>query len=119
MVLGPNVKHDHHSWGQQVHSLMGTAVEGPDQCVVRFRGKISPDGELSKLDNPVEHIARGVTAGATGHREHATPATEVPDKPAPQALADCRRQPPQDSMEAEAGHDQYQLEQCRSMKLGC
>jgi hypothetical protein len=38
------------SWGQQVRSMMGTAVEGPDQGLVRFRIEIAPDGKLDKLD---------------------------------------------------------------------
>ena len=30
--------------------MMGTAVEGPDQGVVRFRVEIAPDGTLTKLE---------------------------------------------------------------------
>lgn len=45
-----NSKGYRHSWGQQVRSLMGTAVEGPDQGVVRFRIQIAPDGSMVRLD---------------------------------------------------------------------
>lgn len=45
-----NSKGYRHSWGQQVRSLMGTAVEGPDQGVVRFRIEIAPDGSMARLD---------------------------------------------------------------------
>jgi hypothetical protein len=45
-----NSKGYRHSWGQQVRSLMGTAVEGPEQGVVRFRIEIAPDGRLSRVD---------------------------------------------------------------------
>lgn len=45
-----NSKGYRHTWGQQVRSLMGTAVEGPDQGLVRFRLEIAPDGTLTKLE---------------------------------------------------------------------
>ena len=45
-----NSKGYRHSWGQQVRSMMGTAVEGPDQGFVRFRIEIAPDGTLAKLE---------------------------------------------------------------------
>ncbi|MEY4733834.1 MAG: hypothetical protein RLZZ464_1900 [Pseudomonadota bacterium] len=44
-----NSKGYRYNWGQQVRSLMGTAVEGPDQGVVRFRVEIAPDGSLAQL----------------------------------------------------------------------
>lgn len=44
-----NSKGYRHSWGQQVRSMMGTAVEGPDQGMVRFRVEIAPDGRLQSL----------------------------------------------------------------------
>lgn len=59
-----NSKAYRHNWGKQVRSMMGTAVEGPDQGLVRFRVEISPDGKLAKLDtlwstSPVaEQLAR-------------------------------------------------------------
>lgn len=45
-----NSKGYRYGWGQQVRSMMGTAVEGPDQGVVRFRVEIAPNGTLAKLD---------------------------------------------------------------------
>lgn len=45
-----NSKGYRYSWGQQVRSLMGTATEGPEQGVVRFRVEIAPDGTLARLD---------------------------------------------------------------------
>lgn len=45
-----NSKGYRHSWGRQVRSMMGTAVEGPDQGMVRFRVEIAPDGRLSRLE---------------------------------------------------------------------
>jgi hypothetical protein len=45
-----NSKGYRYTWGQQVRSMMGTAVEGPDQGVVRFRVEIAPDGTLAKLE---------------------------------------------------------------------
>ena len=45
-----NSKGYRYTWGQQVRSMMGTAVEGADQGVVRFRVEIAPDGTLAKLE---------------------------------------------------------------------
>ena len=45
-----NSKGYRYSWGQQVRSMMGTAVEGPQQGVVRFRVVIAPSGQLAQLD---------------------------------------------------------------------
>lgn len=59
-----NSKRYRYTWGVHVRSLMGTAVEGPDQGVVRFRVEIAPDGTLSRLEtlwstSPVaERLAR-------------------------------------------------------------
>ena len=59
-----NSKRYRHTWGQQVRSLMGTAVEGADQGVVRFRIEIAPDGTLARLEtlwstsNKAEALAR-------------------------------------------------------------
>jgi TonB family protein len=44
-----NSKRYRYAWGQQVRSMMGTAVEGPDQGVVRLRVEIAPDGRLARL----------------------------------------------------------------------
>lgn len=45
-----NSKGYRYTWGQQVRSMMGTAIEGPDQGMVRFRVEIAPDGSLARLD---------------------------------------------------------------------
>lgn len=45
-----NSKRYRYNWGQQVRSMMGTAVEGADQGVVRFRVEIAPNGSLAKLE---------------------------------------------------------------------
>ncbi len=45
-----NSKGYRYHWGQQVRSMMGTAVEGADQGMVRFRLEIAPDGTLAKLE---------------------------------------------------------------------
>lgn len=45
-----NSKGYRYTWGQQVRSMMGTAVEGSDQGVVRFRVEIAPDGTLARLE---------------------------------------------------------------------
>jgi hypothetical protein len=42
-----NSKRYRHNWSQQVRSMMGTAVEGPEQGMVRFRIEIAPDGTLA------------------------------------------------------------------------
>ena len=45
-----NSKRYRYTWGQQVRSMMGTAVEGPGQGVVRFRIEIAPDGKIAKVE---------------------------------------------------------------------
>jgi TonB family protein len=45
-----NSKRYRYNWGQLVRSMMGTAVEGPQQGLVRFRIEIAPDGELAKVE---------------------------------------------------------------------
>lgn len=45
-----NSKGYRYTWGQQVRSMIGTAVEGPDQGMVRFRIEITPDGRLTRLE---------------------------------------------------------------------
>jgi hypothetical protein len=45
-----NSKGYRHSFGQQVRSLMGTAVEGPDQGHVRFKIEIAPNGVITKVE---------------------------------------------------------------------
>lgn len=45
-----NSKGYRYSWGKQVRSMMGTAIEGPDSGQVRFRVEIAPDGTLAMLE---------------------------------------------------------------------
>ncbi len=45
-----NGKRYRYAWGQQVRSMMGTAVEGPGQGMVRFRIEIAPDGKIAKVE---------------------------------------------------------------------
>ena len=45
-----NSKRYRNAWGQHVRSMMGTAVEGPDQGQVRFRITINPDGSLAQAE---------------------------------------------------------------------
>lgn len=45
-----NSKRYRYNWGQQVRSMMGTAVEGLQQGLVRFRIEIAPDGKLAKVE---------------------------------------------------------------------
>lgn len=58
-----NSKRYRYNWGQLVRSKMGTAVEGLQQGMVRFRIEIAPDGKLAKADvlwstsEPVEKLA--------------------------------------------------------------
>jgi hypothetical protein len=167
-----NSKGYRHTWGQQVRSMMGTAVEGPDQGVVRFRIEVAPDGSLTRLEtlwstSPVaERLAR--QAIGTMPRWPPTPTGQplifektisfspftsddpplykddcLPDppvfsnpfawdgksaraqgqvkpieKPDPQALEDCLKQLPQDSIEAESARDRRLLEQWDFDRLG-
>lgn len=168
-----NSKRYRHNWGQQVRSLMGTAHEGPEQGIVRFRIEIAPDGTLARLDtlwttsavveqrarkavqampplpptpngqvlvfektitfdawtaeapplykndclpDPPQHGNRFVWNG----RSPQGPAAEAPEPPKldPQAYADCLKQLPQDTIEAETADDQRQQVQWASPKLG-
>jgi len=166
-----NSKGYRYSWGQQVRSLMGTAVEGPEQGMVRFRIEIAPDGTLARLQTlwstsaAAEQRARQAIGNLprlpptpTGQPlvfdrtisftpfasdgpplykddclpdppEHgnpfawdgtSTPARAVP-KPAavpdPQALEECLKQLPKDSIEAESARDQRLKEQWDSSRL--
>ena len=45
-----NGKRYRYNWGLQLRSLMGTAVEGENNGVVRFRVTIAPDGTLALLE---------------------------------------------------------------------
>jgi hypothetical protein len=159
-----NSKGYRYSWGQQVRSMMGTAVEGPDQGVVRFRVEIAPDGTLAKLEtlwttsSVAEQLARKaietmppLPATPTGkplifekiisftpYANDGPPSYKddcIPDPPAfrnpfawdgksaqipaeppktetldPQAMEECLRQLPKDSIEAEMARDQRSME---------
>ncbi len=45
-----NSKRYRYNWGQQVRSMMGTAVEGERQGLVRVHIEIAPDGKLAKVE---------------------------------------------------------------------
>ncbi|WP_416546477.1 energy transducer TonB [Limnohabitans sp. DCL3] len=165
-----NSKGYRYSWGQQVRSMMGTAVEGPDQGVVRFRIEIAPDGRLTQLQTlwttsaKAEQLARQAIQnmpplppiptgkplifdktisfspfandGPPIYRDDCLPeppvfrnpfawdgtspqvvAAPTPTTPMdPQALADCLRQLPKDSIEAESARDQRLMDQWGASK---
>ncbi len=167
-----NSKGYRHSWGQQVRSMMGTATEGPDQGVVRFRIEIAPDGHLAKLDtlwstsNKAEQLARHAiermpalpptptgkplifektisftpyaTDGPPSYKDDCLPDTPAFSNPfswdgasaqtrkqqpsAPkldaQAMEECLRQLPKDTLEAEMARDQRIMDQWGSSKTG-
>lgn len=167
-----NSKGYRHAWSQQVRSLMGTAVEGPDQGLVRFRLEIAPDGTLTKLETlwstskVAEQLARKAienmppspptptgrplifekTISFSPFASDGTPTYKddcLPDPPAfrnpfawdgtspqvrvaamplekldPQALEECLKQLPQDTIEGESAQDQRLLDQWGSRKTG-
>ena len=160
-----NSKGYRYTWGQQVRSMMGTAVEGPDQGLVRFRVEIAPDGSLTRLDTlwSTSPVAERLARQAIGNmaRWPSTPTGKplifektisfspfasdgpplyrddcLPDPPVfsnpfawnglsarstaparpiekqdPQAMEDCLKQLPQDSIEAERARDQRVMDQ--------
>ncbi|PUE35508.1 hypothetical protein [Limnohabitans sp. Hippo4] len=159
-----NSKGYRYSWGQQVRSMMGTAVEGPDQGFVRFRIEIAPDGTLAKLETlwttseVAERLARQAiesmpalpptptgkslifektisftpfaSDGPPSYKDDCLPdppvfrnpfawdgkspqvRTEPPktEKLDPEAMEECLRQLPKDSIEAEEASDKRALE---------
>lgn len=167
-----NSKGYRYTWGHQVRSMMGTAVEGPDQGVVRFRVEIAPDGTLAKLETlwttsaVAEQLARKAienmpsspptptgkplvfektisfspfaTDGPPTYKDDCLPAppafrnpfawdgkspqvqveSKPVEKPDPQALEECLKQLPQDTIEAESAQDQRLLDQWGSSKTG-
>jgi TonB family protein len=168
-----NSKGYRHSWGQQVRSMMGTAVEGPDQGEVRFRIEIAPNGTLAQLDTLwstsalAEKLARQAiqnmpplpptptgkplifektisfspfaSDGPPTYKDDCLPDTpafknpfawdgksaQVRTQPPPQALKldeqameECLRQLPKDSLEAEMARDQRLMDQWGSSKTG-
>jgi TonB family protein len=48
--MSRNSKRYRNAWGQQVRSMMGTAVAGPDQGQVRFRITLNPDGSIAQVE---------------------------------------------------------------------
>ncbi len=167
-----NSKGYRYTWGQQVRSMMGTAVEGPDQGMVRFRIEIAPDGRLTRLDTlwstsaVAERLARQAIDSMPqwpptptgkpvifektisfspfasddpplykddcvpdppvfsnpfawdGKSARAQVQAQPIEKPDPQALEDCLKQLPQDSIEAESARDRRLLEQWDFDRLG-
>ncbi len=166
-----NSKGYRHSWGKQVRSMMGTAVEGADQGEVRFRIEIAPNGSivnvetLWKTSDKAEQLARKAmksmpplpptptgkslifekTISFSPFANDDSPIYSndcLPDPPAfinpfawdgksqqeikknkpveqlsPEALAECLKQLPQDSIEGVTAHDQRQLDQWGSNKV--
>lgn len=166
-----NSKGYRHSFGQQVRSMMGTAVEGPDQGQVRFRIEIAPSGSVTKVEtiwktsDKAEQLARKAitsmpalpptptgkslifertisftpfaTNDAPVYRDDCLPDTPASGNPfawdgkspqeikqykpaeklSPEALAECLKQLPQDSIEGVAAHNQRQLDQWESSNL--
>jgi len=166
-----NSKGYRHSFGQQVRSMMGTAIEGPDQGHVRFRIEIAPNGTVAKVEtlwktsDKAEQLARKAmksmptlpptptgkslifekTISFSPFANDDSPIYSndcLPDPPAfnnpfawdgkaqqeikknkpaeqlsPEALAECLKQLPQDSIEGVTAHDQRQLNQWGSNKL--
>lgn len=170
-----NSKGYRYTWGKQVRSMMGVAVEGQHSGEVRFRVEIGPDGTLAKLEtlwstsSVAEQLARKAiesmpslpptptgkpltferTISFTPFASDGPPIYDddcLPDPPAftnpyawdgkspqvariepkpvekldPQALEECRKQLPQNSIEAEVARDQRLLDQWGwgSSKLG-
>jgi hypothetical protein len=168
-----NSKGYRHSWGQQLRSMMGTAIEGPDQGEVRFRIEIAPNGTLAKLDTlwstsaHAEKLARKAiqnmpalpptptgkplifektisfspfaSDGPPTYKDDCLPDTpafknpfawdgksaQVKAQPAPtepkldpQAMEECLRQLPKDTLEAEMARDQRIMDQWGSSKTG-
>jgi hypothetical protein len=167
-----NSKGYRYSWGQQVRSMMGTAVDGPDQGLVRFRIEIAPDGRLTQLQTlwttstVAEQLARQAIEnmpplpptptgkplvfdktitfspfandGPPVYRDDCLPDPPVFRNPFtwdgrsplgvaaptptakldPQALADCLRQLPKDSIDGETASDQRLMDQWGSSKTG-
>ncbi len=165
-----NSKGYRHTWGKQVRSMMGTAIEGPDQGQARFRVEIAPNGSITKVEtlwktsDKAETLARKAiysmppspptptgkpliferTISFTPFATDDTPFYAddcLPDPPSftnpfawdgkspqevkknipaekisPEALAECLKQLPQDSIEGVTAHSQRMLDQWGSSK---
>ena len=166
-----NSKGYRHSFGQQVRSMMGTAIEGPDQGQVRFRIEIAPSGSVTKIEtlwktsDKAEQLARKAmksmpalpptptgkplifertisftpfaTNDAPVYRDDCLPDTPVftnpfawdgkssqeikkskpAEKQSPEALAECLKQLPRDSIDGIAAEGQRQSSIWSSGKL--
>ena len=166
-----NSKAYRYNWGQQVRSMMGTAVEGKDQGQVRFLVEIAPNGSIAKVETlwktsdmaeklaykaiksmpPLPSTPNGkpliferTIAFSPNHVDGPPiykddclpdpPAFKNPfawdgksplvtavykpsEKPDPKAMAECLKQLPQDSIEAQAAEVQRKLDQWRSSKI--
>lgn len=166
-----NSKGYRHSFGQQVRSMMGTAVEGADQGQVRFRIEIAPNGSvvtvetLWKTSDKAEQLARKAiktmpalpptptgkslffertisftpfaTNDAPVYRDDCLPDTPAFNNPfawdgkspqvikkskpaetlSPEALAECLKQLPQDSIDGIVAEGQRQSNIWSSGKL--
>jgi len=166
-----NSKGYRHSFGQQVRSMMGAAVEGPDQGQVRFKIEIAPNGTLVKVEtlwktsDKAEQLARRAmksmpalpptptgkslifertisftpfaTNDAPVYRDDCLPDTPAfgnpfawdgkspqeikkskpAEKPSPEALAECLKQLPQDSIDGITAEAQRQFDIWSSGKL--
>ena len=166
-----NSKGYRHSFGQQVRSMMGTAVEGPDQGHVRFSIEIAPNGTVTKVEtlwktsDKAEQLARKAmksmpalpptptgkslifertisftpfaTNDAPVYRDDCLPDTPAfgnpfawdgkspqeikkskpAEKPSPEALAECLKQLPQDSIDGITAEAQRQFDIWSSGKL--
>jgi hypothetical protein len=166
-----NSKGYRHSFGQQVRSMMGTAVEGADQGQVRFRIEIAPNGSVVKVEtlwktsDKAEQLARKAiesmpalpptptgkplvfertisflpleTNDAPVYRDDCLPDTPAftnpfawdgkspqevkrnkpAEKQSPEALAECLKQLPQDSIDGIAAEGQRQSDIWSSGKI--
>ncbi len=166
-----NGKRYRYNWGLQLRSLMGTAVEGQDNGVVRFRVTIAPDGTLAALDTlwatsaATERLARQALQRMPplppppkgeplvfertiafdpwsdemppiykddclpdppqlrnpyvwdGRSPQGPAVQPVAEKIDPEAYAECLKQLPQDTIEAEAAHNERQLKRWASPDL--
>jgi hypothetical protein len=163
-----NGKRYRYNWGLQLRSLMGTAVEGESNGVVRFRVTIAPDGSLALLETlwatsaATERLARQAiermpplppTPGGAplvfertiafdpwsdemppiykddclpdppqlrnpyvwdGRSPQGPAVQPVAEKIDEQAYAECLKQLPQDTVEAEAAHNERQIKRWAS-----
>ena len=114
-----NSKGYRHTWGQQVRSMMGTAVEGPDfEKTISFSPFASDGPPLYKDDCLPDPPVFSNPFAWDGKSARAQVQAQPIEKPDPQALEDCLKQLPQDSIEAESARDRRLLEQWDFDRLG-